>query len=455
MRSFFEPAMIYLRELMSACLTPGDIAEAVGLDEYELLLVCFDQKSADRALTKKITDFHAEYFKKYNSLNPVQLVEKYTGWLNRCYDSLKFTWNDMADKTGISRTLLKQYYNGLSSPLTARNAKKSGVHERLCGYLAGLYTCETDEPGDRYKYIRLPNGKFGEFLRELLSGFSYTINQAQLGERIGLTQGKISRIVNGSYTVTTRTQYEILKIFGQLCDAHYDVYSPLYFTAAKLKKYLFIEDYSEALCFNPVIEDYVDVGQELLEERIEETRESRLLIFRFLQYPDNVQRIILQCRNIFSNDLRDISEEQYDRFMEVIQEYRDSLAEPGRAVELLARLNAELNTKLVFDRAGDDLFDTMADFMKMTAYTRRHGAVLEPAAVKKLTPVEVFCAAAEPDMSKLSGDDRTTANRFIHIFRKELLLPVRCFENMLLFTAEEWEICRLLTLNEYNKRNIK
>ncbi len=32
---------------------------------------------------------------------------------------------------------------------------------------------------------------------------------------------------------------------------------------------------------------------------------------------------------------------------------------------------------------------------------------------------------------------------------------MRCFENMLLFTAEEWEICRLLTLNEYNKCNIR
>lgn len=453
MRSHFDPAMICIREMLQACATFSEIAQAVKADEYEIMLAYFDQKSISASLSHRIMDFHSEYFKAFNRLNNIQLIEKYTSWLNNSYDSLKFTWNDMAKSAGISKTLLKQYYNGISSPLTARNAKKSNIHARICDYLMSLYTCDIDADHDtnsRYKFIRLPNKMFGSFLRELLNAFSYTMNQSQLAERIGLSQGKISRIVNGSYIITTQKQYEILKIFDQLCGEHYEVYSPLYQIASRLKKYLFIEDYSEACCFNPISESYMNIEQEILEEKLEETRESRLLICRFLQYPSNVQAIILQCRNIFSNDIYEISAEQYDRFMQVIEMYRNSLSDPQKTSKLFARLNDTLNTRLVFDNTGSDLFDTMADYLKITAYTKKHGAVLDSVAVKKLVPIEKFCDT-EPDISGLSNENNTIANRFIHIFRKDLLIPVRCFENMLRFTAEEWEICRLITLGEYSK----
>lgn len=448
--------MISIRELLRACVTFGEIAHAVDADEYEIMLAYFDQKSTSPPLTYRIMDFHSDYIKSFNRLNDVQIIEKYTSWLNSCYEALKFTWNDMAVNTGISSTLLKQYYNGISSPLTAKNAKKSGIHAAICDYLTSLYTCDIDGGSDnnckpansRYKFIRLPNKMFGSFLRELLTAFSYTINQSQLAERIGLSQGKISRIVNGSYTVSTQKQYEILKIFNRLCGGHYEVYSPLYSIMSRLKKYLFIEDYTEAFRFNPISESYINIEQDILEEKIEETRESRLLICRFLQYPNSVQAIILQCKNIFSNDIYEISDLQYDRFMQDIEMYRNILGDSRKTAKLFSRLNDELNTRLVFDNTGSDLFDTMADYMKMIAYTQRNGAVLDNSAVKKLVPIEKFCAA-EPDISGLSNENKTIANRFIHIFRKALLLPVRCFEDMLRFTAEEWEICRLITLSAY------
>ena len=458
MKSFFDPSMPFIKEILRSCATFGEIAQCVKEDEYELMLACFDRKSTDFSLARKIMDFHGEYFKSYNSLNKVELIERYTCWLNGCYDSLKFTWNDMAEHTGISRTLLKQYYNGLSSPLTAKNAKGGDIHSRIFDYIMSLYTCDTDasDPcakpaADRYKFIRLPNKMFGDFLRELLSAFSYTINQSQLAERIGLSQGKISRIVNGSYTITTQMQYDILKIFNQFCDAHYEVYSPLYFIASRLKKYLFIESYDEP-CFNYDLtpEDNKIIEQELFDERVESTKESRLLIFRFLRYPDNVQKMILQCSNIFSNDIYEISSEHFDRFMQLIRTYRKNRSDPQKTAELFSSLNEKYNAMLVFDSTGNDLFDTMADYLKITEYTRRNGPLLGASAEKKLLPLEEFCETVDPDISKLSNDNKTGANRFIHIFRKELLLPVSCFEEMLRFTAEEWEICRLLTLEAYS-----
>lgn len=448
MRSFFEPAKICIRELFQACASFSEIAQAVKADEYEIMLACFDRKRISAALSHRIMDYHSEYFKAFSRLNDVQLIEKYTSWLNYSYDSLKFTWSDMAENAGISKTLLKQYYNGLSSPLTSRNAKKSNIHARICDYLMSLFTCDNDAVSDKKRFIRLPNKMFGSFLRELLSAFSYTMNQSQLAEQTGLSQGKISRIVNGSYIITTQKQYEILTIFDRLCGEHYEVYSPLYLITSRLKKYLFLEDYTEAICIDPISERCINIEQEIFEEKLEETRESRLLICRFLQYPGSVQAIILQCRNIFSNDIYEISAGQYDRFMQVIEMYRNTLSDPQETAKLFERLNDTLNARLVFDNTASDLFDTMADYLKIIAYTKRKGAVLDNTAVKKLVPIEDFCAA-DPDISGLSNENNALANRFIHIFRKDLLLPVRCFEEMLRFTAEEWEICRLITLGQY------
>lgn len=133
--------------------------------------------------------------------NAAEKRDMFPKWLEFKKKELGFKKTDMMKATGIGSTTIDNYFAGASYP-------DDEYRSRIVRFIYDLSEFEG--------FKRIPNKEFTDLFYSLMDEFAYEVNQDKLSKATGITQSNISKLQNGKYIPTTAMQKMILEFFYEM-----------------------------------------------------------------------------------------------------------------------------------------------------------------------------------------------------------------------------------------------